>query len=342
MSRQPAATSGTFERTANLWVGAAVALVALAVSAVLIVRPQWGAASVSAPEGTPVNGPVSPATGDPVVAAAGDIACDPGDPGFAGGTATTTACRMRATADLLAAINPTAVLSLGDNQYGSAERVAFEASYGPSWGRLKERTRPVPGNHEYGADGARGYFEYFGAAAGDPAKGYYSFDLGSWHLVALNSSCRAVGGCQKGSPQERWLRADLQANKRLCTLAYWHHPRWSSGSEHGSDPTYAAFWQALYEAGAEVVLNGHDHNYERFGRQTPDGEIDTRAGIRQFVVGTGGASLRDIAKAQPNSVTRNSDTFGVLMLQLHPADFDWTFVPEAGKTYHDRGTGQCH
>jgi len=341
MSRQPA-TSGAFERTANLWVGAAVAVVALAVSAVLIVRPEWGAASVRPPEGTPVNGPVSPATGDPVIAAAGDIACDPADPNFAGGTGTAAACHMRATADLLTAINPTAVLGLGDNQYGNAERAAFEASYGPSWGRLKERTRPVPGNHEYDADGAKGYFEYFGAAAGDPAKGYYSFNLGSWHLVALNSNCRAVGGCHKGSPQERWLRADLQANKRLCTLAYWHHPRWSSGSEHGSDPTYAGFWQALYEAGAELVLSGHEHDYERFGRQTPDGEIDTRSGIRQFVVGTGGASVRRIGAVQPNSVTRSSDTFGVLMLQLHPTDFDWTFVPEAGKTYHDQGTGQCH
>jgi hypothetical protein len=342
VSESRARKQATFERAANLWLGAAFAVVALTVSAILVVRPEWGAASGTQPRGTPVNGPLSPATGDPVIAAAGDIACDPGDPNFRGGTGTATACRMQATADLVTAVNPTAVLSLGDHQYDGGDRAAFEASYGPSWGRHKDRTRPVAGNHEYGTPAAEGYFDYFGAAAGDPEKGYYSYNLGSWHLVALNSNCQAVGGCHEGSPQERWLRADLQANRRLCTLAYWHHARWSSGAVHGSDPTYDAFWQALYDAGSEIVLNGHDHNYERFGRQTPDGEIDTRRGIRQFVVGTGGVGLRQFGAIQPNSVTRNNDTFGVLMLQLHPAGYDWTFVPEAGNTYHDRGTGHCH
>ncbi|HET6622980.1 MAG TPA: Calx-beta domain-containing protein, partial [Gaiellaceae bacterium] len=201
------------------------------------------------------------------VAAAGDVACDPESDAFEGGRGDGLECRQRATSDLLVRKRYAAVLALGDLQYEDATRAKFGASYDPSWGRLRSITRPVPGNHEYRTDGADGYFGYFGAAAGDPAKGYYSYDLGGWHLVALNSSCSEVGGCGAGSRQERWLRADLAASSAPCTLAYWHHPRFSSGS-HGSDPSYEAFWRALYEAGADVVLVGHDHDYERFAPQT--------------------------------------------------------------------------
>ena len=180
-----------------------------------------------------------------------------------GGTGST--CRQLATSNTLVRGHYASVLALGDTQYEDGAYEKFVASYDPSWGRVKSITKPAPGNHEYESPGATGYYRYFGRAAGDPRKGYYSFDVGRWHLIALNSNCSAVGGCGAGSPQEQWLRRDLAAHPAACTLAYWHHPRFSSGL-HGSDSTYTAFWQALYDAGADVVLSGHDHDYERFAR----------------------------------------------------------------------------
>jgi hypothetical protein len=277
--------------------------------------------------------PASPEA--PVIAAAGDIACGSQTPAAA-------PCHYSQTSDLLVSGGFDAVLTLGDNQYEAGALTDFQSSYNPTWGRVKGITHPVPGNHEYATPGAAGYFSYFGAAAGDPTKGYYSFDLGSWHIVALNSNCLNVGGCHRGSPQEVWLRADLAAHPSACTLAYWHHPRFTSGSVHQSDPRTEAFWQALHEFHADVVLTGHQHNYERFDPQSPAGSADPSNGIRQFVVGTGGKDLYSFASTPaPNSVVRNSNTFGVLKLTLRPKTYDWQFIPEAGQTFTDAGTGTC-
>ncbi len=291
----------------------------------------------------PPAGPSLTATAqtDPVIAAAGDIACDPNDSNFNQGNGTATVCHMKATADLIAGRSPAAVLALGDTQYENGALAKFRESYDPTWGRFKAITHPVVGNHEYGTRGASGYFAYFGAAAGDPAKGYYSFDLGAWHLIVLNSNCGPVGGCGAGSPQERWLREDLAASTgKTCVLAAWHQPRFSSGL-HGSDAAYAAFFRDLYDAGADVVLTGHDHDYERFGRLAPGGEVEFGRGIREFVVGTGGRSHYPFMRIQPGSEVQNSDTYGVLMLTLHPASYDWEFVPERGKTFTDQGSARC-
>lgn len=197
-------------------------------------------------------------------------------------------------------------------------------------------------HHDYHTRGAFGYFDYFGDAAGDPSKGYYSYDLGLWHIIALNSNCSKVGGCGPGSPQEQWLRADLTAHPATCTLAYWHHPRFSSG-HHGSEVVFEAFWQALYEHDADVVLAGHDHVYERFAPQKPNSEPDPVRGLRQFVVGTGGDRLRKFAgPAIANSEVRNDNTFGVLKLTLYPASYGWQFIPVAGRNFTDSGTARCH
>ena len=233
----------------------------------------------------------SPPVSGTKIAAAGDIACDPGSSSFNNGQGSGLDCRQLATSDLLVGAGYAAVLALGDIQYEDGAYSKFLASYDPSWGRVKSITKPAPGNHEYQSGNANGYYQYFGAAAGDPAKGYYSFDLAGWHIVALNSNCSFVGGCGVGSPQEQWLRADLAAHPASCTLAYWHHPRFSSG-EHGSDSTYTPFFQALYDANADLVLVGHDHDYERFAPQTASGTLDLARGIRQFVVGSGGKNVR--------------------------------------------------
>jgi Ca2+-binding RTX toxin-like protein len=276
----------------------------------------------------------------PVIAAAGDIACDPASPSYNDGLGTGAECRMRATSDLLLRTNLSAVLALGDLQYPNGSYGRFLASYDPSWGRVKGITHPVPGNHEYLTQGAADYFTYFGAAAGDPAAGYYGFDLGGWHLVALNSECDQVGGCGPGSPQLAWLRDDLADHPAACTLAYWHRPRFSSDSDHGSDPAYAPFWTALDDAGAELVLNGHAHVYERFGPQTPGGGPASR-GIRELVVGTGGKELTGFDEPVPHSEVRAADTFGVLELALGLRRYAWRFVPAAGGAFTDAGSARC-
>lgn len=280
------------------------------------------------------------ATTNPVIAAAGDIACDPTTAAFANGRGTATECRERATSDLLVAGRYAAVLALGDDQYDTGAYAAYLRSYAPSWGRVRAITRPAPGNHEYGTPGAAGYFRYFGARAGPARQGYYSFDVGSWHIVSLNSNCWAVGGCGRGSPEERWLRRDLATHPSTCTLAYWHHPRFSSGL-HGSETLTAAFWDDLYAAGADVVLSGHDHDYERFAPLAPTGRVDPARGIREFVVGTGGRSHYAFTSVQPGSQARDSTTFGVLALTLRPTGYDWRFVPAVG-SYTDRGSASCH
>jgi hypothetical protein len=277
---------------------------------------------------------------DPVLAAAGDIACAPESADFNGGLGTATACRMMATANLLVTRAPDVVMPLGDTQYEDGAPARFALSYHPSWGQLLARTRPVVGNHEYGTPGAAGYFSYFGPAAGDPSKGTYGFDLGAWRVLVLNSNCAAAGGCEAGSPQETWLRQELAAHPGVCTLAAMHHPRFSSGM-HGNDTSTSAFWETLFSAGADVVLTGHDHDYERFGRQRPDGTPDALRGIREFVVGTGGKDTRPFGAVAANSRVRLTGTFGVLELTLRPASYDWAFVATDGSVL-DAGTGPCH
>ena len=299
-------------------------------------------------EGTPaLEGDGGTVNGsDPVIVAAGDIACGPN-----GRVTTGPSCQSAATSNLIFGKPYDAVLLLGDNQYESGKPSDYAAFFAPTWGRFKSLIHPVPGNHDYGTAGAGGYYSFFGTQAGDPARGYYSYDLGTWHIIALNTNrpgtnpadpadCGDVS-CKAGSAQERWLAADLAQSHAPCTLVYWHHPRFSSG-DHGNNPLTSAFWNDLYAAHADVVLNGHDHDYERLAPVDPAGNADPAHGIREFVVGTGGVDFRGFHAALPSTEARQSDTFGVLELTLHPGSYDWKFIPVAGQTWTDRGTGSCH
>jgi hypothetical protein len=279
------------------------------------------------------------------LAAAGDIACDPASTGFAGGLGTDLACRQRQTAGLLSQRSYDAVLALGDNQYEAGALSDYLAAYDLSWGSAKAITRPVPGNHEYGTPGAAGYFDYFngpGVArgpAGPRRRGFYSYDLGRWHLVALNSYCPAVP-CGKGSEQLRWLRADLARSASSCVLAYWHRPRFSSGA-HGGDPAIGPIWRVLTRARVELALSGHDHDYERFAPLLADGSPSARRGVRQFVVGTGGRELRPFSTPWSGSRRRLAGSFGVLDLRLRRDSYRWAFRSEPlGRTL-DRGRSSC-
>lgn len=255
---------------------------------------------------------------DPVIVGAGDIAA-------AGGA-------QKQTAGLISGINPTAVFTLGDNAYDSGTLSEYRSHYDPSWGRFNSIVRPVPGNHDYHTPGASGYFAYFGRRA--PAD-YYSYDIGAWHLIALNGEIDVSAD----SAQEQWLRRDLTAHSNTCTLAYWHEPRFSSGSHHGSDPSFAPFWLDLYAAGADVVLNGHEHNYERFAKQTPSAQPAAN-GIREFVVGTGGRSHYGFGVPVANSELRNATAYGVLSLTLHARSYDWRFTSVGG--FSDSGADTCN
>jgi uncharacterized protein YjdB/PKD repeat protein len=270
---------------------------------------------------------VQAAPGPPVIAGAGDIAdC--------------SRVSQEATAKLIDSI-PGTVVVLGDLAYLDGSAQQFRDCYDPSWGRHKPRTKPTPGNHEYNAGsaaGAPGYFGYFGAAAGDPTKGYYSYDLGAWHLIVINNYVDMAAG----SPQEQWLRADLAAHPNACTLAYWHEPRFSSGG-NGSAVRTQPMWQALYDYGADVILNGHDHDYERFAPQTPTGVRDNVNGIREFVVGTGGNSLYTFPGGPiANSEVMSMVSYGVIKMTLWPTSYDWEFIPISGGTFTDRGSALCH
>lgn len=269
------------------------------------------------------------ATRYPVLLAAGDIAdC--------------TSVGDSQTSALLDAFPYARVATLGDNAYPSGTPDDFKNCYTPTWGDVLSRTSPSPGNHDYFTPGASGYFGFFGSRAGSGNAGYYSYNLGGWHVISLNSNCEAIpGGCAAGSPQEQWLRNDLATNSARCTLAYWHHPRFSSG-DSGSRAEMGPIWTALYESGVDVVLNGHDHGYERFAPQTPAAVPDPARGIREFVVGTGGSSHGFFPTTQPNSQIQNADTFGLLRLTLRPNGYDWEFVPVAGKRFSDRGSAACH
>jgi hypothetical protein len=300
-----------------------------------------GCAGAGAP--SPVPSPSSSPPAEPrlpTVGAAGDIVCAVGsrDP-----------CRHLETFAVLQSLDPDLVLPLGDNQYESGTLEEYTAAYDLSWGRVRDKSRPVPGNHEYLTEGARGYFDYFNGRgaltgpAGDRDKGYYSFDFADWHFIALNANCEFLrgGGCGRGSLQETWLRADLLQNRRPCTLAYSHQPRFSSGI-NGSTAALAPLWQALYEGGADVWLAAHDHHYERFAPLRTDGTPDPERGLREFVVGTGGRSITPFQTILPGSEVQDTSSFGVLALRLGPAGYQWKFMAASGMPLADSGTGTCH
>jgi hypothetical protein len=258
---------------------------------------------------------------------AGDIAeCDEGG--------------AAATAALLAEIEGI-VFTSGDNAYPDGSAEDYAECYHPTWGAERHRTRPVPGNHEYDTGSAEDYVRYFGAAAAAPlGETWFSFTAGAWLVVMLDSSCDEVGGCEADSAQGRWLADQLAGTDRRCTLAVWHHPLFSSGM-HGNQEGVKPLWDILHAAGAEVVVNGHDHDYERFAPQDPDGAPDPENGIRQFVVGTGGANLRPFEELVPNSEARDASTHGVLRLTLREGGYDWAFLPVDGGTFTDTGSGTC-
>jgi hypothetical protein len=242
------------------------------------------------------------------------------------------------TAKLIDAL-PGEVFTAGDNTNESGELYQYQDCFEMTWGRFKDRLHPSPGNHDYMVPDAVDYFTYFGAAAGEPGKGYYSYELGDWHIVALNSNCNAVA-CGTNSAQMKWLQADLEAHPAKCTLAYWHHPRFSSGLA-GTFGMFN-FWNVLYDYGVDVVVNGNDHDYERFAPQDPLGNQDLERGIREFVVGTGGASQRSFDEIQPNSEVRNTGVYGVIQFTLYPDHYDWQFLPVAGGGFTDSGSTLCH
>jgi hypothetical protein len=241
------------------------------------------------------------------------------------------------------------VFAVGDTVYEDGTLDEYEDCYEPTWGRHLDRTRAVPGNHEYHTPGAADYFAYFGPAAGEPGKDYYSFDLGAWHIIALNSVCshlwmktpqgRWIDGCSAGSPQEQWLRADLAAHSTTCTLVVIHHPRYSSGS--GLNNEVLPFWQAMYQAGVDVVISGDAHHYERFAPLDPWGNRDDEHGIVQFVVGTGGRSIQQFRDILPYSLRRGT-AYGVLELTLHSTWYEWRFIPVRNEQFTDSGKAHCH
>jgi len=251
----------------------------------------------------------------------------------------------QATAKLIEQI-PGTVFAAGDLAYEGGTAAEFKNCYDTTWGKFKDRTRPALGNHEYGEPTASAYFQYWGAQAGPIGKGYYSYDLGNWHIVALNTNCYAkeLGGCGEGSPEETWLKEDLAAHPNSCIVAYGHHALFSSGlsRKHAVHPELKQLWQDLYAAHADLILAGHEHSYERFAPQDPGGKADATHGIREIVVGTGGRSHDPLGFATTNSELRNTDTFGVLRLTLTRERYTWEFIPEEGKDFRDSGSGACH
>jgi len=268
-------------------------------------------------------------TADPIVAAAGDMVCP------TGAQVTATTCRQKAVSDSIVAARPAAFLALGDNQYDSGSLAEFKRAYQPSYGRLRAITSPIPGNHEYYTAGADGYFDYFGTAAGLRSKGYYAQDIGAWHVTALNSE-RDIS---TGGAQLAWLKKDLAAHKNACTMAILHKPRFSTGN-HGSNAAMKPFFDALVAARAELVLSGHDHDYERFPPQTGAGALSS-SGVTQVVVGTGGKELNGRVSKTANAVVRSQDGPGWLKLTLHPTSVDLHYVGVAGNPFTDRKTISC-
>ena len=309
--------------------------------------PSVATSPVATPMPSPTPAP-APAP-DPVIAAAGDIACDPSDPSFNAGKGTARLCRQKYTAALVSSWNPTAVLGLGDFQYEHGTLAAYAGSFDLSWGKLKAITFPTPGNAHDGYGGSD-YLRYWGGARPEvKAAGVYrpySFDLGAWHVVSVPSGCvtgNTTVSCAKGGAIETWLRHDLAAHPSACTMAIWHNPRWTSTTaKHGSFTETQPYWAAVVAAHADVVLSGDNHNYERFLPQDAAGARDDAAGAVQFVVGTGGKVLMPITKVIANSAARDDADFGALRMTLHPASYDFRFVTESGAV-KDAGTGvRCH
>lgn len=258
------------------------------------------------------------------IVAVGDVACSPGS------AITATKCHQRGVADLTRRLRPDQLWLAGDIQYSRGERESFDGVFHSVFGNLREITRPVPGNHEYDTAGAAGYFGYFGHRAGDPELGYYSFNSGAWHVVALNSNCDQVP-CGYRSRQLRWLKRDLRVNPNRCVAAIWHHPLFSSGS-HGANPAVRPLWRALTEARAEFGVTGHDHHFEAFLPQDANGVVRPRTGLVEYVVGTGGKSLYPVSASGANRQALVQNSFGVLALELRPRGWSWRFVDEAGST----------
>jgi hypothetical protein len=279
---------------------------------------------------TPVATPTPPAGGSPVLIGAGDICI------------TSSIANANATAAIITANPGAVVFTAGDNSNESGTSTQYANCVAKSWGVFKSRIHPVPGNHDYMTTGAAPYYAYFGAAAGTAGKGYYSYNLANnWHVISLNAMCSDVGGCGAGSPEETFLKSDLAANAGKHIIAIWHIPSFSSGGAHGNNGSYLAWWNDLYAAHADIVLDGHDHDYERFALQSPTGTADAN-GIREFVVGTGGAGQRPFGTIRANSQVRSTGTFGVLKLTLGLSSYSWQFIPIAGKTFTDSGTQATH
>lgn len=299
----------------------------------------WACGGASTPA-TPTPAPTPfPTPNFPVIMAAGDISCDSATPQLP--------CKSKETSDLLvsekALRSAVIVLPLGDLQYEAGTLAEFRKNYHTTWGRLNDNSRPAPGNHEYDTRGATGYFDYFasvGVAVGARTEGWYSYSVGDWHFVALNSNCGPVGGCGVASPQYRWLQADLTTSRQKCTVAYMHHPFQASGP-NGSTPALLPFMRLLYENSAEIVLSGHEHSYERFNPITPELVPDPARGLRLFVVGTGGRDLTSFTRAPfAHSAFRTNEHFGALRIVMKEASYDFAFVNTAGIEI-DRGSGVC-
>ncbi len=302
----------------------------------LILYACGGGSTPQAP--TPVSTPVS-TPNLPTIMAAGDISCDSATPSLP--------CKSKDTSDLLmserALRSALLILPLGDLQYDAGSLAEFRKNYHTTWGRLNDNSHPVPGNHEYDTLGASGYFDYFagsGVAVGARTEGWYSYNVGDWHFVALNSNCASVGGCGVGSVQYRWLQADLTTSRQKCTVAYMHHPFQASGP-NGNTPQLLPFMRLLYENNAEIVLAGHEHSYERFNPITPDLVPDPAKGLRLFVVGTGGRDLTNFVRAPfPHSAFRTNAHFGALRIVMKDASYDFAFLNSVGIVI-DSGSGVC-
>jgi hypothetical protein len=292
-----------------------------------------------------------PQSGDPVIVAAGDIACSPADASYNGGAGTATACHEKATSDLVLSLHPLAVITLGDEQYNSGKLTDFLTSYDPTWGRFKGITHPSIGNHEFGQTGASGYFNYFGDSATplEPGcrsncKAWYSYTVGNWRIITLNTECTTNNNnCAAGSEQDLWLQGELASANAAgqCKLVTSHHPKWSSSSFAATDIDQLV--QDMYAGHTDIYLTGHMHGYERFAPQDPAGQLDTANGITEIISGAGGAFFTGFLAIQPNSVVHNNDTYGVLKLVLHPHSADYHFVrdPSSG-LFSDSGTITCH
>lgn len=287
---------------------------------------------------------------DPVVVAGGDVSCAPSDPGLGGGAGTPGHCHEAATAALIGQVNPLALLVVGDAQYNSGALADYISQYGPTWGQYLGTTKPSVGNHDYGQSGASGYFHYFGDRATplqpgclSGCNGYYSFDIGTWHLINVNTECTRINGgagCAAGSPQETWLKADLAAHPSQCTLVFGHRPRWSSNSFQS--PEIAPLVDDMYAAGVELLVTGHAHSYERFAPQNPAGQLDNTNGIREIIAGTGGDNFSGFGTIEANSQVHKTNIFGVLKITLHPGSYDTSFVADPSTPFSDSTSGTCH